>query len=166
MDHGNILLNDPTLWVLVSFVLFAALVFVFGRGTILGLLDEKIEKIRNQINSAEKLKADAQTLLGDYEHRLQNASTEAAEMIRKARTHAADFKAESERHLVEAVGRREAMLKSRIEQMERAAVEELRHYAADMAIAAAIRIIEQRAGQSDSGKLTDRSIDRIAQALA
>ncbi|MDY0028437.1 MAG: hypothetical protein RBR86_00695 [Pseudobdellovibrionaceae bacterium] len=158
-------LEDPTLWVLLSFISFMVLAYVLGRRSVLGMMDAKIEKIRQQITSAEVLKSEAEALLFQYKSNLANASTEAEAIIAKAKAQAADYRKQAEVEFDETIARREDMLKSRIEQMERSAVDDIRRYAAELAVSASTEIISQRLSSSDVSRLADQSIQQISEKL-
>jgi len=158
-------LEDPTLWVLLSFIAFMVLAFLLGRRSVLGMMDAKIEKIRQQISSAETLKSEAEALLSQYKANLANASSEAESIIAKAKAQAAYYRKQAEVEFDETIARREDMLKSRIEQMERSAVDDIRRYAAELAVSASAEIISQRLSSADATRLADQSIQQISEKL-
>jgi F-type H+-transporting ATPase subunit b len=159
------LLNDPTLWLVFSFVAFVVLAFIFGRKSVLSILDTKIEKIRNDISTAEKLQTEAEALLNQYKSNLQNASVEADRIIAKAKLQAEDIRKQSELDLAETMARRESMLKTRIDQMERAAIDDIRRYAAELAVSATTEIIAQKLSEQKASSLMDDSINNIGNKL-
>lgn len=161
----NMLQNDPTLWVLFSFIVFMVLAFVLGRRSVLGMMDAKIDKIREQIVNAEKLKADAELLLAQYKGSLANASGEADTIIAKAKAQAADLRRQADQDFEETMARREALLRSRIEQMERTAIDDIRQYAAELAVSASTEIISQKLTSVDAKRLADNSINQISEKL-
>lgn len=165
MEHNSALLHDPTLWLVFSFVAFVILAFVFGRKSVLSILDTKIEKIRHDISAAEKLQADAETLLNQYKSNLQNASVEADRIIAKAKLQAEDIRNQSELNFAETLSRRETMLKTRIDQMERAAIDDIRRYAAELAVSATTEIIAQKLSEQKASSLADASIRNISDKL-
>jgi F0F1-type ATP synthase membrane subunit b/b' len=61
--------------------------------------------------------------------------------------------------------RRESMLKARIEQMERVAIDDIRRYAADLAVTATTEIISQKLSEQKASALTDESIRHISEKL-
>lgn len=165
MTPDSPLFHDPTLWLVFSFAAFIILAFVFGRKTVLSMLDAKIEKIRHDISAAEKLHAEAETLLNQYKSDLQNASIDADRIIAKAKAQANDIRHKAEADFTETMARRESMLKTRIEQMERSAVEDIRRYAAELAISATSEIISQKLSSQSADKLADESIRHISEKL-
>jgi len=165
MEHTSPLLHDPTLWLVFSFAAFAILAFVFGRKSVMGELDSKIEKIRTDISSAEALRNEAETLLNQYKSNLQNASVEADRIIAKAKAQADDMRKQAETEFSETMARREAMLKTRVAQMERTAIDDIRRYAAELAVSATTEIISQKLSPSSASTLTDESIRHISEKL-
>ena len=67
------LINDPTFWVAIAFVLFVIAVFKPIRGAMLGGLDAKIAEIRQEVEEAEKLREAAQSLLANYQRQQRQA---------------------------------------------------------------------------------------------
>ena len=59
------LIQDPTFWVAVAFVVFVVLVFKPIKGALIGGLDAKIAEIRREVEEAEKLREEAQSLLAN-----------------------------------------------------------------------------------------------------
>jgi len=168
MEHvasTNPLLNDPTLWLVFSFVAFMVLAFVLGRKSILAMLDSKIEKIRNDISSAEKLRDEAESLLNQYKSNVQNSSIEADRIIAKAKQQAEDIRVQAEKDFADTMERRETMLKTRIEQMERSAIDDIRRYASELAISATTEIISQKLSDAKASSMMDDSIRNVSEKL-
>lgn len=159
------LFHDPTMWLLFSFAAFVILAFAFGRRSVASMLDAKIEKIRHDISAAEKLRAEAEALLTQYKSELQNASIDADRIIAKAKAQADDIRHKAEADFTETMARRESLLKTRIEQMERSAVDDIRRYAAELAVSATSEIISQKLSSQSADKLTDDSIRHIGEKL-
>ena len=167
MDNGivSILLSDSTAWVVFSFIAFFVLVFVYGRKTILSMLDGKIEKIRSDIANAEKLQQEAELLLKNYQANLNDASRQADEIISKAKRQAEDIRKQAEVDYNETLARREAMLTNRLEQMERTAMEDIRRYAAELAVSATSEIISRKLSSQSANSLVDESIRRVGEKM-
>ena len=68
---------DATFWVAVSFVIFVWVLFYFKvHQKIFILLDESINKIKKDIEEAEKLKEEAKNVFSDYESKLDKSKVE------------------------------------------------------------------------------------------
>ncbi len=159
----EMILHEPLIWFSLSFVLFAIMAYVLGKKTVLGMLDDKIAKIAEQISSAENLKSEAEALLKKYQADLAGASSEADSIIAKAKAQAADLRKQSEKEFNETMMRREEMLKNRIGQMERTAMDDIRRYAAELAVSATTEIISQKLSVNDAQRLADDSIRQISE---
>ena len=76
---------DATFWVAISFIIFVfVLIYLKIPGKIKNLLNDNINKIKNQIDEAEKLKEEAKNKLSEQENRLAKAKKEIADMIKQA----------------------------------------------------------------------------------
>lgn len=150
--------HDANAWVAVSFVLFAALVWFKGRKAILAMLDGKIATIRQEIATAESLRAEAQKLLKEYEHKHKAALSESEKILATARHQAEAIRVQADADLEKTVQVRERQLAERLERMKQNALEEIQRYAADLAIQATRDIIREQLDQSSKDKLIDQSI--------
>lgn len=161
----NLIQNDPTIWVLLSFVIFVAAAFVFGRKSVTSGLDAKIEAIRTEIATAEALKAQAEQLLAEYQGKQAAASQEASKLIDQAKVQATEMRRQAEEEFTSTMERKEAMLKERIQRMEDSAMDDIRRYAAELAINATTQIIAQKMDAASAEKLADASIRKVADNL-
>lgn len=155
------LLHDAHVWVLISFVLFACMAFRPGRTALLGKLDGRIEVIRREIETAESLRAEAQELLEQCQHRQRNAAQEAEKIVENARRHADSIKKQAETDIEETIRRKEKQLQDRLESMKETAFRDIRSYAAQLAVNAAAGIIAERMDESAHERLTKQAIGGI-----
>ena len=157
--------SDATAWVAISFVIFVIAAFVFGRKSVIDGLDGKIDSIRKEIATAEALRDQAQALLADYQQKQSAASQEAGKIIDQAKTQAEQLRKNAETDFTTTMDRKEAMLKERIQRMEESAMDDIRRYAAELAINATTQIIAQKMDASSAEKLADASIRKVADNL-
>lgn len=155
---------DPHSWVLFSAILFAIVAWKKGKGPLLNMLDSRSSRIRHELEEAERLKAEAQELLADYQKKHRNAVQTAQQIIDTATESAVLIQKESERQLDENLRRREALLLERIALAEAAAVRHLRHQAADIAAAAAEKLLADAVG-ARGAKLVDEAIEELPNRL-
>ena len=160
------MLATPEFWVLVSFVLFIGLiVYLKVPGKVTAMLDERAERISRELDEARKLREEAQGLLADYERKRRDADKEAEAIIAQAREEAKAFAVETRQKLVEMVERRGNMAEEKIAQAEAQAVKEVRAAAAELAIAAATRIISDEVQGARADQLVDASIADLKDRL-
>lgn len=158
-------LNDPAIWLLTSFIIFAFLVFKFGKAALLGMLDSRIKTIRDDIDTAENLRIEAQELLAQYQRKHRDAVKEAEGIVTTAKQHAKEIQRQAEKDLDETMQRREKQLEERLERMELSAIQEIQSYAANLAIEATAEIIANKLDKKTGEALVEQSIKDIDQKL-
>ena len=78
--------SDPSSWVLVAFIIFVIIALVIKAPSMIAkLLDGEIDKIKSELDNARKLKEEANSLLADYERKVQSADEEAKQLLIKQR---------------------------------------------------------------------------------
>lgn len=161
----ELLLHDTGIWVALSFALFAAFAFKIGRKSVLGALDAKIEEIKTEIETAERLRVEAQELLAQYQRKQRDAETEAAEILRKAQDQANAIAVTAETDLSELMARREIQLSERLRRLEENAIAEIQNHAAELAVAATTEMIIQTLDEKTNAKLNEDTINSLAKHL-
>lgn len=161
----NALLNDPTFWTLIAFVIFVVLLFKPVKKALLGGLDSRIAQIRTEVEEAQRLREEAQTLLASYQRKQREAVQEAQEIVARARSEAETHRAEAERHLAALLKRQEALAVEKIGQAEAAATQEVRDVAIDLAIAATEKILAEKATGDLADRLIADAIDELPRKL-
>ena len=77
---------DATFWVAVSFfIFFGCLVYLKVPQKINNLLTDQINKVRKELDEAEKLKVEAKNLLSNYENKIDKSKKEVQEIINLAK---------------------------------------------------------------------------------
>lgn len=160
------MLATPEFWVLVSFVLFMGLlVYLKVPGKVAAMLDDRAARISKELDEARKLREEAQALLAEYERKRRDAESEAEAIIVQAREEAEAFAAETRRKLTDTVERRGRQAEDKIAQAEAQAIKEVRAAAAELAIAAATRLIAEEVKGAKAAKLVDASIAALKDRL-
>lgn len=163
------LLADPDkgsyIWYLFSFVIFAGLAWKLGSKAIANKLDQRIEGIRKDIETAENLRVEAQELLAQYQRKHRDAMKDAERIIADARKNAKESIKQAEKELDETIKLRETQLQGRLKRMEESAIHEIKAYAADLAMKAATEIITEKLDKKTAEKLVDQSIKDVASNL-
>jgi F-type H+-transporting ATPase subunit b len=160
------MLATPEFWVLASFVLFIGLlVYLKVPGKVAALLDDRAARIARELDEARKLREEAQGLLADYERKRRDAEKEAEAIIAQAREEAEVFAVETRQKLAETIERRGRLAEEKIAQAEVQAVKEVRAAAAELAIAAATRIIAGEVQGAKADQLVDDSIASLKDRL-
>lgn len=157
--------QEATNWVLISFVIFAIGFWKFGLKLMLGKLDGRIEDIRKEIETAESLRIEAQELLAQYQRKQRDAAKEAEAIVATAQKHAAEIQRAAEAELNELIVRKEVQLKDRLKRMEDVALQDIKSYAAELAVKATAEIISKQMDEKTNARLVEQSIKTIAGQL-
>lgn len=131
-----------TLWTAITFVFLILVLAKFAFGPIVKMLDERERTIREAIEQAKKERAEAEKLLAAQKESLGLARREAAEIAKKNQQEVevlrADLTARAKKEADEMV----ASARIQIQEEKSKAVAELRGQVADLAVAAAARIVK------------------------
>ena len=160
------ILLDSNLWLVVSFAMFAFIVLKYGGPLLIRVLDNHITTIREEIETAENLRVEAQSLLAQYKRKQKDAVKEAEGIIANAEKQADEIRKQADKDLDENIKRREKQLKDRLQRMEDAAKEEIRQYAAGLAISATSEIISKTLDKKANQNLVDDSIKNVNKSLS
>ena len=151
-------LQDPAFWAAVAFVIFiAATVKPISRLLTAGL-DKRADKIRSDLEEAEKLREEAQDLLASYQRKQRDALAEAEAIIAHAGEEAERLAVQERDKLEAALERRQKQAIDRVAQVEAQALDLVRAKTVDVALHATrdYRAKELKDNQSDA--LTDAAI--------
>jgi F-type H+-transporting ATPase subunit b len=124
-------------------------------------MNERTERIRGEIDEADKLKAEAASTLSQYQASVADAKAEAARIVDEARTAAeavrADIiaRAEAEANEIKAKGRED------VEAGKARAIQELQAQVGDLTIALAEKVVERSLDDSTNRQLIDNYINNL-----
>jgi len=156
----------PELWVLVSFVLFLALLVYYKiPNKVAKALDDRAGKIHAELEEARRLREEAQTILADYQRKQRDAEKEAEDIIAMARREARFYAEESHKALNEFLQRRVKLAEEKIARAEQQAVQDIRSRSVDVAVAAAEMLIARELKGKSAEGLVDKSIRDVAAKL-
>jgi F-type H+-transporting ATPase subunit b len=152
-------------WVAIAFILFFV---IFGKQLwrpLAGLLDARGEAVRRELEEAARLREEAERMLRDAEQHREAALKEAQELIAGAKVQAEKLAAAAEEEARAAARRREQMAIDRIASAEKAAVDEVRITAAEVATEAARQVIAEGLAPAADARLIDHAISQLPAAL-
>ena len=157
---------DATFWVAVSFVLFVGVLLYFKvPQKIFTSLDESINKIKKDIQEAEKLKEEAKNILSDYEARLDKSKVEIDLMIKNAQkeSDANIIKTNDQFHKI--FENRKKMAEEKIKQMKLQATKDIKNYSVEVAIIALEKIIKNSIDKKKLDKIYVSSVNEAKKIL-
>jgi F-type H+-transporting ATPase subunit b len=159
-------LGEPRNWVLIAFILFFA---IFGRklwSVLAQMLDDRAAKVRAELDEAARLRQEAEAMLREAEARRAEALRDAQALVEGAKAEAERLAAAAAAEAEASARRREQMAMDRIAAAEKAAVDEVRLTAAEVATTAARQVIAEGLSAEADSRLIDHAIAQLPSALA
>lgn len=157
---------DATFYAFVGLVLFLALiVYLKVPGAMGKALDQRAEKISNELKEAKRLREEAQSLLAEYQRKRKEAEAEAASIVATAQREAEALTAEAKQKTEDYVARRTALSEQKIKQAEADAINAVRSAAVDLAISAAENVLSNKADAATSKSLFDKAVAEVKTRL-
>ena len=165
-EEGHAAVEEPTAWGFtptgwVALAMVAVILLMIWKkvpAAIGKALDGKIALIREQLEEAKTLRAEAEALKAEYQAKADAAGAEATAMVERAKSEAKTIVAQAKTDAEALVERRGKMAEAKIAAEERAAIDELRAMAAKAATAAAAKLIAERNDAATGKKLVDDAI--------
>ncbi len=155
------LLQSAEFWVAVSFAIFVVLMFRPARRALAAALDQRIGRIRDEVEEAQKLREEAQQALAGYQRRQREAIKESEGIVAHAREEAERARVQAEADLEDSIQRREQQAVEKIALAEAAAVAEIRDRAVELAIAATGKLLADKM----AGKAGDDAVSAAIENL-
>ena len=154
------------LLLLVCLIILVVLVWKPAKKAVLGVLDGRAEKIRNDLDEAERLHDEAKALLTKYQRQLGEGEALATEIVAQGEAQRQRFEEKMRADFDLAVKRRTDLAMERIAQEEARALQEVRSRAADLAIRATRRLLDDKVGAGEAQSLIRSAIEDVKRKLA
>ncbi len=150
-----------TFWSIISFLILMVILYKYALPAITGILDARQEKIKGDIDQAEKLREDAEKLKGEYQRKVIKAEEEAEGKIQAAVVKAKEISdgIVKEGNQAAADNRAKAQLGIDIERKK--ALAELRNQVVDLTILSSSKLIQQSMQRKTAESLVDDVIKGV-----
>ncbi|WP_261368040.1 F0F1 ATP synthase subunit B [Rhodopirellula halodulae] len=149
------------IWNMIIFLCVLAILSKFVWPAVLGGLQAREEKIREDLESAEKASAEAKQMLSDYQSKLDEAAGQVQTMLAEARR---DAEANGQKIIdaakEEAAGQRERAL-SDIENAKKVAMAEMAGQTSKLAMQVARSVVGRELSADDHADLIRQSMERL-----
>ena len=159
------MLEDPTFWVAIAFLVFVVLAARPVWGALTGGLDARSMRIRTELEEAQALREEAQKTVAEFKRKQHDALNEAEKILDHALVEAQRLRERSERDLEAALERREQAALDKIAQAEAQALQEVRDQAIEVALVATAKLISENLGKERSGAMIDQAIQDLSGKL-
>ncbi len=160
------LLYDSHFVVAVSFVLFFGLLAYLGVHKFLGrLLDQRADRIREELDEVRRLREEAQAIAAEFERKHREVDTQVGEIVAHAKLEAEQAAENAKADLAASIERRLRGADEQIAMAEDNAVREVRDRAVQVAIAAAAEVMAARLTDARADALVDDAIESVGELL-
>lgn len=159
------LLQDTGFWVLISFVIFVGVFLKYGKEKVLASIDGKIDAIKTELVTAEKLRVEAQELLSEYQRKHKDAINEANAIVAEAKNQAEKIRMQAESDLDDAMKRRESQLNDRLERIEQQASQDIQAYTAKIAVDAARELMVKKLDSKSDKTIIESNLETVSKVL-
>lgn len=159
-------LGNTNFVVTLGFIVFIGILFYYKvPGMIGGMLDQRADGIKSEIDEARALREEAQTLLADYERKHKEVQAQADRIVASAKDEANAAAEQAKADLAKSIERRLAAAEDQIASAEASAVKEVRDQSVVIAVAAARDVIAAQMTAADGNTLIDDAIAQVESKL-
>jgi F-type H+-transporting ATPase subunit b len=159
------MLQDPSFWVAVGFVIFIIVTFKPVSAKVSAALDDRAVEIKKNLDDAQKLREEAQAALANYQRLQRDALQEAEGIIAHAVEEAARLRETAGTDLVATLKRREEQAVEKIAQAEARAAQDVRNQAVDLAMAATSKLLDENVTDGVRARLAADAITDLPSRL-
>ena len=153
---------DATFWVAVSFfIFFGGLIYLKVPQKINNSLNEQINKMKKELDEAEKLKVESKNLLSNYESNIDKSKKEVSEIINFAKKESEKNIIEKTKKFHEIMDNKKKNAEQKIIQMKENALKDIKNTSVSISIQAVKHIIKN---SIDKNKIEKIYIDSLEQA--
>lgn len=158
---GTDYLHSQVFWVAVSFAVLMLVMAKHVLPMVNATLDARAIRIKDDLDTAARLKEEAEQALVAYEKQIKAARQEAANLLANARVEAEQLAAQRLKQLDEDLARKQKNAEQHIEQMQTKALQEIREQVADLTLMAVEKILRQQVDAKAAGKITDEVMQEM-----
>jgi F-type H+-transporting ATPase subunit b len=159
------LFHDVEFWIAIAFVIAVAILVKKAAPGVVGGLDARAARIKEEIEEAKRLRAEAEATLAEYQRKQRDALAEAQTIVARAKDDAERIGREAEAELEAALKRREASTMDKIAQAEAKALAEVRNVAVTVAVETTKQLLQESLDKKRGSALIDQAIEELPKLL-
>jgi F-type H+-transporting ATPase subunit b len=159
------LLHNPYTWITVSFVIFLAVFIKYVWPAIAKGLDARAATIRDQLEQANRLRAEAEALLAASQQQQKDMLKEAETIVANAQRDAGLIRTRAAEDLKQGLDRRAQQAQEKIARAEADAVAQIRTRIVESATQSARSLLANDSNAAQDTQSIDRALKAIAQQV-
>ena len=157
---------DATFWVAVSFfIFFIGLIYLKIPQKINNSLTDQINKMKKELDEAEKLKVEAKNLLSNYENKIDKSKKEVLEIINLAKKDSEKTILEKTEKFHQIMENRKKNTEQKIIQMKESALKDIKNISIKISMEAVEHLIKNSIDKNKLEKLYIKSLDQTKTSL-
>ena len=157
---------DATFWVAISFfIFFAGLIYLKVPQKINSLLNDEISKMKNELEEAETLKAEAKNLLSNYESKIDKSKKEVIEITNLAKKDSEKTILENTNKFHQIMENKRKNSEQKIIQMKENALKDIKNISAKISIDVVEHLIKNSIDKNKLEKLYVNSLEQAKISL-
>jgi len=157
---------DATFWVAVSFFIFVGgLIYLKVPQKVNNSIAAQINKIKKDLEEAEKLKAEAKNLLSDYENKIDKSKKEAQDIINIAKKDSEKNILDKTKKFHELLEERKKNAEQKIIQMKENALKDIKNISIRVSVEAVEHLIKNSIDKNKIEKIYSESLDQVKDSL-
>jgi len=160
------ILQDTWFVFAIAAVIFLAILGYFRvHNMITQMLDQRADRIRQELDEVRRLREEAQATFAQYERKRREVDDQVQEIIDRAKKDAEQAAEKAKADLEASIERRLRQAEEQIEKAEAKALRDVRNRAVEVAIAAAGEVIAAKMGDEKADALVDDAIEQVGERL-
>ena len=157
---------DATFWVAVSFFIFlGCLIYLKVPQKINNSLTDQINKIRKELDEAEKLKVEAKNLLSNYENKIDKSKKEVQEIINLAKKDSEKTILERTEKFHQTMESKKKNAEQKIVQMRENALRDIKNISVKISMEAVEHLIKNSIDKNKLEQLYTKSLGQAKTSL-
>ena len=158
-------INPSTaIFAIINFAILVVLLKVFLYKPVCNMLDSRKQEVANNLKSAEDAKLEAQKLKDEYAAQIQNARSEAQDIINQATKIGEQTKADIVNEAREEATRLVAKAQDEIVREKTEALNEIRNEIVDLAVLAASKVVGKTIDVADHQNMVNNFVKEVGEA--
>ena len=157
---------DATFWVAVSFfIFFGCLIYLKVPQKINNSLTDQINKMKKELDEAEKLKIEAKNLLSNYENKIDKSKKETKEIIDSAKKESEKAIIEKTKKFHQIIEERKKSTEQKIVQMKENALKDIKNISVKISIEVVENLIKNSIDKNKLENLYKKSLEQTKISL-
>ncbi len=151
---------------LIALIIFIAAIYRPATRFVFGALDARAVRIREELDEAQRLREEAQSLLAQYERKLHEGEAQARAIVEHAEEEAKRLERIARQNLEQTLQRRTQHAMDRIAAAESRALQDVRGQAARLSVDATRKLLSRHLAGDKAREAMDAAVEEVRRKLA